>query len=80
MSGKTSAADPAEYIKKPQPEDDVNNGTAAEEEPEPLKFSPEEEAVSTATPTISIHCLACTFVLTKSFHTGASRRVKHTQD
>lgn len=52
MSGKTSAANPAEYIKKPNPEDDVNNGTAPEEEPEPVRFSPEEEAVSTAAYTI----------------------------
>lgn len=47
MSGKTSAADPTDYIKNPQPEDDVNKGTTPEE-PEPVRFSPEEEAVSTA--------------------------------
>lgn len=46
MSGKTSAADPTDYIKNPQPEDDVNKG-AAPEEAEPVRFSPEEEAVST---------------------------------
>jgi len=45
MSGKAPAADPAEYIKKPDPEADANNG-AVPEEPEPVRFSPEEEAVS----------------------------------
>lgn len=53
MSGKTSAPDPADYIKKDNPKDDVNNGAAPEEEAEPVKFSPEEEAVSTADHTTS---------------------------
>lgn len=44
MSGKTSAANPAEYIKKPDPQDDVNNGATSQEEAEPVRFSPEEEA------------------------------------
>lgn len=48
MSGKTSAAKPAEYIKKPEPEGNVNNGGAPDAEAEPVRFSPEEEAVSTA--------------------------------
>lgn len=55
MSGKASPADPAEYIKKPQPEDAAKNGAAPEEEPEPVRFSPDEEAVSSADKTISIH-------------------------
>lgn len=55
MSGKTSAPDPADYIKKANPRDDVNNGAAPEEEAEPVKFSPEEEAVSTADHTNSPH-------------------------
>lgn len=46
MSGKTSAANPAEYIKEPELKDDANNGDAPEEA-EPVRFSPEEEAVST---------------------------------
>ena len=46
MSGKTSPVDPAEYIKKPDAEKDGHNSAAAEE-PEPVRFSPEEEAVST---------------------------------
>ncbi|KAK2614729.1 hypothetical protein N8I77_001534 [Diaporthe amygdali] len=44
MSGKASAADPAEYIKKPQSESAAKNGEASDEEPEPVRFSPEEEA------------------------------------
>lgn len=55
MSGNTSAPDPADYIKKGNPKDDVNNGAAPEEEAEPVKFSPEEEAVSTADHTTSPH-------------------------
>ncbi|KAG8160720.1 hypothetical protein KVR01_008984 [Diaporthe batatas] len=43
MSGKTSAANPAEYIKTPGHEDDADNGNAPEDA-EPVKFSPEEEA------------------------------------
>ncbi|POS76886.1 hypothetical protein DHEL01_v204726 [Diaporthe helianthi] len=43
MSGKTAAADPAEYIKKPAPKEDANTGDAPEEA-EPVKFSPDEEA------------------------------------
>lgn len=74
MSGKTSAADPAEYIKKPDdPKDDVNNRAATEEEPEAVRFSPEEEAVSASkyvTPSYRGGLYGST---DESIRTGASR-------